>query len=220
MIYFKFSQDITKMRFIPLVSAIALAFSFSAAQAQSWYVGGSLAGTMLQDVDSRYTDEDTVVSSFDTGYGLSGHVGAAFDGFRVEGELSWSKIDVNKMTLTGVETGLDGDLSVLAGMVNGYYDLDTGGPWKPYLGAGIGYAKVSMDFSQKSGEKLVDDSDNVFAYQAMVGVGYEVSASTTIYGGYKYFATEDASIIDSSGGSSLNEFRIHKIEVGVRFAIN
>ena len=208
------------MRYIPLVSAIALAFSFSAAQAQSWYVGGSLAGAMLQDVESRYTDEDNVVSSFDNGYGLSGHVGAAFDGFRVEGELSWLKIDVNQMKQPGEVTDIDGNFSALAGMVNGYYDFDTGGPWKPYLGAGIGYAKVSMDFSQKSGEKLVDDSDNVFAYQAMVGVGYKVSASTNIYGGYKYFATEDASIIDSSGGSTLAEFRTHKIEVGVRFAIN
>ena len=91
-----------------------------------------------------------------------------------------------------------------------------GGPWKPYLGAGIGYAKASLDIST-SGTKIMDDSDNVFAYQAMAGVGYMVSASTTIYGGHKYFATENPYFTDVLGIESESEVSSHNIEVGVRF---
>ena len=63
----------------------------------------------------------------------------------------------------------------------------------------------------------MDDSDNVFAYQAMAGVGYMVSASTTIYGGHKYFATENPYFTDVLGIESESEVSSHNIEVGVRF---
>lgn len=219
------------MKKLFLIAFFAVFISAPAANAQD-YIYGGISGrvSFLRDADNS-GGGISIESSYDTGLGVSGHVGAAFGNFRIEGELGWQKNDVDKLTITndggigvalgvgslnGLSVDADGDVSGIALMVNGYYDFDTGGPWKPYVGVGIGYARVSADISAV-GVKIVDDHDNVFAYQGMLGIGYEISKATTIYGGYRYFATADPSFEDTAGSSFDSETRSHNIEAGIRF---
>ena len=87
---------------------------------------------------------------------------------------------------------LTGDFQALTFKANAFYDIDLGFAWKPYVGGGIGFTKVSVDVSSGStGNLLVDDSDTVFSYQVGAGVGYEFplpeGRSVTVSLDYRYF---------------------------------
>ena len=60
------------------------------------------------------------------------------------------------------DSTVSGDVSALAGMVNGYFQLPIDFPVKPYIGAGIGVANVSAE-AKAFGTKFVDDDDTVYA---------------------------------------------------------
>ena len=76
-----------------------------------------------------------VVSKFDKGYGAGIALGMKLPNqFRVEGELLWQKNDIDSGQLGSLQLsalgGLNGDVSLWGGMLNGYYDF-LEGPWCP-----------------------------------------------------------------------------------------
>lgn len=180
------------MKSIFLATLTAGIVSVSSAQAQDFYVGlsGRLGG------------------QFGTGpgMGLSGHAGAAFDAFRVEGEIAFNSVGGY----------LTDDKNALAFMANGYYDFDTGSNWKPFVGAGIGVGLAHLKEKGFSPATQTEGDDTVFAYQAMAGVGYSIVPSTTIFAGYKFFGTSEISVTDSSG-TARGTINFHSIEIGVRY---
>ena len=96
-------------------------------------------------------------------------------------------------------------------MVNGYLDFENQTALTPYIGAGVGVAKVSANDISIGGVALSDEDDTVFAYQLGVGIGYSVTESLIIDLAYKYFATEDP---DFEGTKA--EYGSHNILFGVR----
>ena len=162
-------------------------------------------------------------TEFDTGWAISGQAGYAFtNGFRLEVEASYSEYDVDTHTgLTVGGTNIDGvDVAILTrgaadpanptvgaviadgqGKVsnfglfgNVYYDIQTGTPFKPYVGGGIGYQWVDVDYSP-SGVAIGNDDDGVFAYQLMAGASFDVTPNVQLFGQYTWRdATEEAEI--------------------------
>lgn len=162
-------------------------------------------------------------TEFDTGFALNAQFGYAFDnGFRVELEGAYSQYDVD--THSGLTVGgadIDGvDVAVLTRGVadaanptvgaviadgqgdvtnfgifgNVFYDINTGSGFKPFVGAGVGYQWVDVEF-EPSGVDIANEDDGVFAYQLMAGASYELSPSTELFGQYTYRdTTEDADI--------------------------
>jgi len=103
---------------------------------------------------------------------------------------------------------INGDVSALSFMVNGYYDFPVANsPIAPYLGGGIGAAIITVDFAG-----FGDDSAVAFAYQFMAGIGFEINPSTTLTAGYRYFATTDP---DFDGEKATVES--HDFSLGARF---
>ena len=105
-------------------------------------------------------------------------------------------------------------------MVNAYYDLDLGSPWKPYLGGGIGAAVVGFyDAGVDGFGNFSDDEDLVFAFQAAAGIGYEFTDNLTLYGGYRFLGTTEPELETHDGANTDfdSEFYSHNIEVGFRF---
>src|SRR5262245_45941086 len=115
-----------------------------------------------------------IKQKFDTGAGIGAHAGYGFaNGFRVEGETTYRrntlgdlafKAKVTTTTSTGttatatsvsLRADVETDIHSWAFMVNGFYDIDLGMPFTPYIGAGIGPAIVTLHLF---GE---EDSDTV-----------------------------------------------------------
>lgn len=65
--------------------------------------------------------------------------------------------------------------SYVSVLVNGYYDIATGSKWRPYIGAGVGYANVTVgDLKGNDGLTIPGGSGGAFAYQGKLGLSYEV----------------------------------------------
>ncbi len=125
---------------------------------KGWY--GSLNLGVVQPLDHAVDEtgdgySGTVEYSFDKGFGIDGSVGRDFGQFRVKGELSWRTGDIDSAEIknaTGVVEGVNlarvngekgnvnGDIRSLGLMVNAWYDIDTGSPWTPFFGGGLGTA--------------------------------------------------------------------------------
>jgi len=224
---------ISRLAWIATVSAIALSPAAFAAdsgtdadsksgltQGDGWYFSGSTGLSLMENSTSRGAGGHFDTSA-DPGFAVNGAVGKEFgNGFRAEGELGYRQLSLDHVTSYGGglgSGGAGGDAEAFSVMGNGYYDFDTGGPIKPYIGAGLGFAQVSLSNATVNGRSLVDDEDLVFAYQAMAGVGYQVNPKGTLFLGYRYFAVDDPSF-NSAIGPVQSEMATHNVEVGYRLA--
>ena len=152
---------------------------------------------------------------YDTGYTIGGAVGYMMEKFRLEGELSYQANDIDKVSGAGGSEPVNGDVTALTLLFNGYFDFDTGRIWTPYITGGLGYSKVEADI-----EGLSED-DNVFTYQLGVGVGFAMSETLTLDWGYRYLGAEDFSYrySDPSGSITLDAvIASHNLTVGLHFA--
>lgn len=162
-------------------------------------------------------------TEFDTGFAVSGQFGYAFDnGFRLELEGAFNRYGVTRHRDLAVGgANIDGlDASVLTrgtpspanptvGAVlaqddsevtnfglfgNVFYDINTGSGFKPYIGAGLGYQWVDVEY-QPSGVDVADDTDGGLAYQLMAGASYDLATNTQLFGQYTYRSlTEEAEV--------------------------
>ncbi len=190
-----------------------------------WYVSGSAGMSFLEEQTNRNHSGST---NFDTsganpGFDVTAALGKNLgNGFRAEGELGYRQIEIGHATVyapggTGISSGNgNGNANAVSFMGNGFYDVQTGTRFVPYVGLGIGLAAVTMDGVSVNHTPAVDDSDLVFAYQAMAGVGYQLSPSATIFTGYRYFATAEPTFTNAGGDRFQSEFESHNIELGYR----
>ncbi len=135
--------------------------------------------------------------------------------FRFEGELAWhdSSIDDPQFFFPGHIQSLN--IGVLSIMANGYYDLELNGPFKPYVGVGVGFGFIEAEGDLGFG--FVDeDTDIGFAYQLMGGLAFDVSPRAAITLGYRYFGTTDPDV-SVAGHNFQTEFKSHEFLAGVRF---
>lgn len=198
-----------------LAAALVLALP-DLAHAQ-WYVGADGGVNFLQDSDIKSDGSGgTVKAGSETGYALQAHTGYAFRSFafatpRVEAELGYRSSGLK--SLTDVD-GTSGHTSALSLMTNASLYFLPKRSWHPFVGAGIGMARISADWRSDNG-KLVDDTDTVFAYQGFAGVSYDVAKNWELSAQYRYFGTQDPEFNATDGDKFTGEYSSHSILAGV-----
>ena len=219
-----------------LVASTALCCAASAnaddGLADGWYVSGNLGIAALRDADLTAHESNPLgglgsdldgTFDFDTGHALSVAIGRSFGNFRVEGELSYRRNKTGNISnavdpvggggITDVD--VDADLTALSGMANAYYDFETTGKLTPFVMAGLGGARLTLDADSLANEAWsFDESDTVFAYQAGGGVGYAVAPDTDVTLSYRYFATADPTF-DAGDDKIKSEYGSHNLWVGL-----
>ncbi len=118
-------------------------------------------------------------SSYQTGYAVGGVAGYDFIGPRVELEVMYR--NNSRTSPSGWATGQIGQLST---MVNGLYDFRPGATITPYAGGGIGLAFVNPGLG---GGCTMCSTD--FAYQGIIGVGYNASSAMRVNLDARYYGT-------------------------------
>ena len=137
---------------------------------------------MIAPVDFERSTE------FGSGLALSGAIGFQYARTRTELEYRRMTPDVtggfNRSTLGDTPFVLSGDeqFTVQALMSNVYLDLANQSPLTPYIGVGVGGARVET----QSGAR-----DAAFAYQGRAGVEFRVSPKLSLGAEYVYFRTLD-----------------------------
>lgn len=112
-------------------------------------------------------------------------------------------------------SGGQGDATSWAFMLNNYATLNIPNTdTRPYIGLGVGAARVNLDSSFVPGPGVpVDDSDTTVAFQGMIGIEQPVSEASSIGLEYRYFTTSDLSFTDSTGAGLDYEYGVHSINL-------
>ena len=207
------------IKLLGVVTAVGCLIGAGAANAQrhqGWYVGGGLGATFANDSDVEGAGVNT---SSELNVGAMGALSAGFgfpNGLRAEVEGAYRKNDVD--STSGVTSGT-GDIGVLSGLVNLLYDFDTGTPWTPYLGGGIGFGRLKVEnLTLPAGFGSADDDAHALAYQGIVGVGYRLAENLQLFADYRYFATDDGNINRTGGtaGTVDVDYSVHTVMAGLR----
>ena len=152
--------------------------------------------------------------SFDLGWAIAGAVGYRFGDLRVEGEGAYLAATLNKYT--GMEIDKDTfdtqpGIGVLALMLNGWYDIDTGTIVSPFLGIGVGGLQGTT--TQGVPKNAPDEfearvhSGWGLAYQAGAGAAVEVIDGLSVRLGYRLFGTLETtytSETDTAGSATVS----------------
>jgi opacity protein-like surface antigen len=106
-----------------------------------------------------------------------------------------------------VNVSARGDGNIYSGIGNVYYDFTlSDGTTRPYVGAGVGYGRVDLDSITVPGVGTYSAGhDSGVAWQATVGVGFELVENTYIVPSYRFMRIE-----------TNPSFETHVLMVGLR----
>ncbi len=210
------------MKKIPAITmgCILGMISVSSAFAQDGlYISGNFGISIVNDLTASGIDEDGAWSadtSWDTGYTMHVALGYDFNPIRTELELGYAKNDCDKVD--SEEQATDGDVTATTIFANAYYDFHNSSSFIPYIGAGLGYAKISYNNLNAEGwDYPFDADDSVFAYQFMAGVGYTINSNISVDISYRYTGTSDPGLEDVDGTTLDFEYNAHIVSLGMKY---
>jgi opacity protein-like surface antigen len=100
-------------------------------------------------------------------------------------------------------TGTTGEDGPSARMLQLYYDVGTTNAWRPYVGAGVGFASGRPDeLTCMTLCSSLDDADRTIGYQFMAGVTYAPKKDITFFAEHRLSGTARGSLIDTDGARS------------------
>lgn len=124
-----------------------------------------------------------------------------------ENEVKSTKFSDGSGSVTLNRDLLKIDVSTISVLSNIYLDFKNSSNFTPYVGGGIGFTHIEYDTD------FVDREDNVFAYQAGLGVDYAISNQVALGINYRYMGTADAKY----SGNVTSTFGSNNIYIGMRY---
>lgn len=202
------------------VAVCALFAPFSSATAavsDGPYLGFNTVVPFHTEAESSIPGDVESSIDYKTGWGLSGSAGYGWgNGVRTEAEFVYRHASVDDVTPGAAADG--GGVHSLALMANALYDIETGTRFTPYVGVGVGGARVAADNLRTVGTaSVLDDEDYAFAYQAIAGVAVELEGNWAFVADYRYFSTTDLDFKNAAGLKAETEHGAHNIMLGVRY---
>ena len=173
-----------------LLAAVAVVALPAMAQAQAplaspgFYIGaeGGLNWLMNFTGYPPVPGAPTIAVTPGTGWLAGGVIGYDFVGPRVELEGVYRQNPINTFAPGTAVNGQQGQLGIMANL---YYDFLAGSTITPYVGAGAGLGLVDGNSSLSS---------TVFAFQGIVGVGWNVDSNFRINLDGRYYGTTNPTL--------------------------
>jgi len=204
------------------------------ADTDGWTVG-ALGGL---NIIPHLTPQSGLAEKYDSGAAAILQGGYEIDQVTLEGEVSWRGNDVGKVSQSVTSIGTDyrfpsvtvttltshgqGAINVGAVMANLYYSLETGTKLTPYLGGGLGDARVSQSRVGAAGAAIgnLDGTAFAFAYQGIAGLSCALDRKISIKAEYRYFRTSDIQFDQNqpqSGSSNREIYRAQSMLLGLTY---
>lgn len=213
-----------------------------------WYVRGDLTADMFRSpaisafsaAAGRFVEERGTRGGRSLGGGLG--FGFKYKGFRLDTTLdirgtatfSGFAAPLGNWTYAGplpVPSRVDRfGVSSQTLLLNAYADLGTWGPLTPYLGAGLGTARLAasrfvstpVPAAAALGDAtvtpvLANTTKWTLAWAAMAGVTVDVTPQAKIDIGYRYLHMGSLRFVDTTGGSYRTTVAAHEVRVGLRY---
>ena len=160
-----------------------------------FYISAGAGANIANDLDGTATGGGAYSISFDPGYLLQGSLGIYLGSdFRVETEVAYRVADYDSGTAGGSTTTPAGDIQLGTGMVNLLYDMRFGSDFVPYVGGGLGIAQIKNTAATIGGLAIPDKDATEFAYQAILGVTYELDHDWSFSLDGRYIGTSDEDV--------------------------
>ena len=140
----------------------------------------------------------TVNLNNNLGWTVGGMVGYDFVGPRVELESRFIQ-NTGTLTVPGAFGSIGTTVNQVPIMANLYYDFLAGGQFVPYIGAGAGIA-----FSNLSANGNSTYGGAQFAYQGMIGVGWNIDSQLRLNLEGRYYGTTQPNYNFNIGGANVS----------------
>ncbi|MEG2171987.1 MAG: outer membrane beta-barrel protein [Desulfovibrionaceae bacterium] len=103
--------------------------------------------------------------------------------------------------------------------LNGYYDIDTGSAFTPYIGAGLGASAIyeSMTSGPSSYRHHTEDTTMGFAWNVGAGFAYAFTDNVALDIGYRFAGFGNGSV-KHNGNDVENYMTANEFMAGVRFS--
>src|SRR5215208_5392480 len=148
-----------------------------------------------QDTEVSYGGSSTYSIETDTGFLVGGAIGAHITpNFRGEIELSFKSHDIDSADDSDGDSNTgNGDVDIFFVLANFWYDFDMGA-FTPYLGGGVGVAKINSDISIYDHAYFWDMDRWTLAGQLGAGVQWKFTDNFGLDLGYRLKATSPADL--------------------------
>jgi len=159
--------------------------------------------------------------------------GAVTGGLGVGIKRDWIRTDLTADYLSDMKyqgtvaapNDVTAKMSAWSVLLNGYLDLGSWYRVSPYIGAGVGAARVRVsDFQSTATPPFTAGASNSqwnFAWAAMAGIGYSISPNVVADVGYRYLNLGDTkSATDPSGYMTFKNIASHQVRVGLRWSFD
>ena len=195
------------MKKFPLRALIIAFLTLTAGTAQAAFYFKA-TGFYSNPGDVKVDSASAFKASIKSNTGLSGALGYKFSLLRLEGELqSLNSGTSGGSTSTGAAT-VSGSLKELSGFANAFLDIPSTLGLAPYVGVGLGYAKIDLgQFNVVQGVTNVvqfSGEDKAFAYQAMAGLEFHILGQATQHAGYRIVHRGDIELRNAVASAKQN----------------
>lgn len=216
------------MRILSLFCLVVLLLIPAAATVADFGIVGSglyisSSGGLAMMPDTTDTEQDINGDTeadwdMEPGFGLSSAIGYDFGDFRADAEFSFLSAKFDHDATEAADA--DDSFTIIAVTANAWYDQETGTPFSPYIGAGVGIANLTANIPDDDDEVNFDGNAWGLAYQIGAGVGYEITEGLSLTAGYQFIGTIDKTEIKDSSDDDKTlspSLMAHQIKLGVLY---
>lgn len=207
-----------------MILALCLALLFcgpARAQHAGLYVGAFLGGNALMSAEGS-DSQGNFGLKFDPGLMGSAVLGWDFapgnpagEG-RIELEYSHRSNRLDKVTFDKGSVPGGGSVTADSLMVNFYGVFHGDRSWAPYIGAGLGAARIATADLTVTGGSLSGDSAFVLAYQGGAGIDYALTNRLNLDLGYRFFSSTRPEFSEVNGPAFKMDYYNHSVVLGLR----
>jgi len=144
-----------------------------------WYLEGRLGAPLPKDYDINIGGLGAATYRPSSGFHGAGDLGIQFDRhWRAELEVTGTTARDGSVTLGGVNIPHRGTTNVYTVEVNGLYSFDVG-PWfRPFVGAGVGFANYNVNnLGAVGGTFVINDSKTTYVLGLHAGFDVPITQS-------------------------------------------
>lgn len=192
------------------------------AQHMGPYVGAFVGGNALLTAKNSDSFGDFSIK-FDPGlqgsvvFGLDFEPGNPVGEGRIELEYTRRGNQVDQMKFVQGSTKGSGNVTADSLLLNFFGVFHDNRVWAPYVGVGIGAARIEASDLKEIGQLVGSGSSVVFAYQLGTGLDFSLTDRLSLDLGYRFFGSVRPEFKESDGQKFKMDYYSHSAVVGLRW---
>lgn len=172
------------------------------------YLGVSAGLILFQDIDADVGPIDANIE-FAPGYDVALQLGYRFSVVRAELEVAYAKAKLDSVEAGGISVDPDLDFSILRGTAGLYLDFTLLPLFTPYVGGGVGVARIDGDTSVVNGVTIGIEDDTHLTAHGEVGLALDFLPFVSIVPAYRFIWID-------SGEEGIDDTTAHLLKLGAR----